>query len=60
MISGGITNLLWKLSPGSSLEPVLLRVFGQDTDKLIDRQQEARNLGNLNSFGFGAKVSAAV
>ena len=58
VISGGITNLLWKLSPASSLEPVLLRVFGQDTDKLIDRQSEASNLRHLNGFGFGAKVGA--
>lgn len=60
IISGGITNLLWKLSPGSfsKLDPVLLRVFGQDTDKLIDRSAEASNLRHLNDNNFGAKVRA--
>ena len=101
VISGGITNLLWKLTPQGSpegasgsthggvhgeasrssyegahgeasrssqggspnaaqLPPVLLRVFGQDTDKLIDRQTEAANLLHLNRCGFGAKVASSV
>lgn len=57
-ISGGITNLLWKLIPaeGTGLAPVVVRVFGQQTDKLIDREAEQQALLQLNKAGFGAQV----
>jgi thiamine kinase-like enzyme len=57
-ISGGITNILWKLQPGGDgkQEPVVLRIFGEQTDKIIDRDQEERVLGPLNRAGFGAQV----
>ena len=59
-ISGGITNLLWKLSPAKEvgLEPVVLRVFGQQTDKIIDREREEKATKHLNEAGFGAQVRA--
>ena len=59
-ISGGITNLLWKLSPQSEhkLAPVVLRGFGLQTDKLIDRQREHEVLVQLNKAGFGAQASS--
>lgn len=57
-ISGGITNVLLKLSPpeGSDLAAVALRVFGDRTEDLIDRQRELRVLLQLNAAGFGAPV----
>ena len=56
-ISGGITNLLWKLSvENSDLSDVVVRIFGQQTDKIIDRDQERKVLGPLNAAGFGAQV----
>ena len=56
-ISGGITNILWKLHPEEkTLDPVVVRIFGKQTDKIIDRDHEKRVLGPLNDAGFGAKV----
>ena len=58
-ISGGITNLLWKLTPKleSGLSPVVARVFGEQTDLLIDRAREKEVVLQLNQAGFGAPVS---
>lgn len=57
-MSGGITNVLLKLQPADccQLEPVLFRIFGDNTDLLIDREQEARVILQLNAAGFGAQV----
>lgn len=58
-ISGGITNVLWKLHPAEkALDAVVVRIFGKQTDKIIDRDQEKRVLGPLNKAGFGAQVPA--
>jgi ethanolamine kinase len=59
-ISGGITNLLWKLTPKleSGLSPVVARVFGEQTDLLIDRAREKEVVLQLNQAGFGAPVRA--
>ncbi|KAK9812640.1 hypothetical protein WJX72_001170 [[Myrmecia] bisecta] len=59
-VSGGITNVLWQLAPpqGSELERVLLRVFGDKTDLLIDRDRELEVVLQLNAAGFGANVIA--
>ena len=57
-VSGGITNVLLKLQPAEccQLEPVLFRIFGDKTDLLIDREQEARVILQLNAAGLGAQV----
>ena len=57
-VSGGITNVLLKLQPAKccQLKPVLFRIFGDKTDLLIDRKQEARVILQLNTAGFGAQV----
>jgi len=57
-VSGGITNLLVKVTPvsASGLHPVVVRIFGANTDKIIDRAEELRKLLKLNASGFGAKV----
>ena len=58
VIVGGITNLLWKVLPPeeSGLGPVVVRVFGEETDRLIDRVRELRLLLQLSEAGFGARV----
>jgi ethanolamine kinase len=56
VISGGITNSLVKLVPPLPLQPVVLRVFGANTDIIIERQRELRVLLQLNAAGFGAPV----
>ena len=55
-VSGGITNLLLKLSPTGACEPVLVRVFGDNTDIVIDRKAEETVSLQIHSAGFGAKV----
>ncbi len=57
-ISGGITNLLWKLSRtvSNQTSAVVVRVFGRQTDVIIDRAREEVALEALNRGGFGAQV----
>ena len=56
-ISGGISNLIVKVAPSEDgIPPVVLKVFGEKTELLVDRDQELRTLIKLNSCGFGAKV----
>lgn len=59
-ISGGISNLLVKVSPGpaTGLWPVAVKVFGDKTELLIDRAAELQVLVTLNQAGFGAQVLA--
>ena len=57
-ISGGISNLLWKLTPKleSSLGPVVARVFGEQPESMSREREEAIVL-QLNKAGFCAPVS---
>lgn len=55
-ISGGITNILVKVAPPKPLEPVALRVFGENTELIIDREQELRTIVEINRGGFGAHI----
>nr|BAU37043.1 ethanolamine kinase [Chlamydomonas asymmetrica] len=57
-ISGGISNMLVKVAPpaDSGLNPVAVKVFGDKTELLIDRDTERHVLLKLNEAGFGAKV----
>ncbi|KXZ49428.1 hypothetical protein GPECTOR_21g654 [Gonium pectorale] len=57
-ISGGISNLLVKVEPPEPLRPVAVKVFGDKTELLIDREAEKHILLRLNQLGFGAKVLA--
>lgn len=56
-IDGGITNELFKVSCGHGM-CALVRVYGTNTDVLIDRAAELAALKQLNALGFGAKVLA--
>lgn len=55
-VSGGITNLLLKLTPGGDNQPVLVRVFGDHTDEVINRKEEETISLQLYEAGFGAQV----
>ncbi len=55
-ISGGISNLLVKVTPPAPAQPVAVKVFGDKTELLIDREAEQRTLIKLAAQGFGAKV----
>lgn len=55
-VSGGITNLLLKLSPSDAHKPVLVRVFGDNTDIVIDRKAEEIISLQIYKAGFGAEV----
>jgi ethanolamine kinase len=50
-ISGGITNLLFAVSNRG--ETVLVRIFGANTDVMIDRIAEAKVFAVLSDNGFG-------
>lgn len=58
-VSGGITNLLLKVSVKNEHEedaPVTVRVFGPNTDVVIDRERELQAICCLSAAGFGAKL----
>jgi hypothetical protein len=40
----------------AGLGAVVVRVFGEETDRMIDRARELRILLQLNEAGFGARV----
>jgi ethanolamine kinase len=51
-LTGGITNVLYELrAPGRP--PLLVRIHGQNTEVLIDREAEIRLFGELSRVGFG-------
>ncbi|QDZ17591.1 choline/ethanolamine kinase [Chloropicon primus] len=62
VITGGVTNSLYKVTNADSSDvdsrTVALRVFGDNTDLLIDRDKELNVMTQLNARGFGAKVFA--
>ncbi|CAL9047399.1 probable ethanolamine kinase [Musa acuminata AAA Group] len=58
-VSGGITNLLLKVSVrddrGNS-DSLTVRLYGPNTDLVIDRKRELQALPHLSAAGFGAKL----
>ncbi|KAL1566111.1 ethanolamine kinase [Salvia divinorum] len=58
-VSGGITNLLLKVSvrekDGSSVSTTV-RLYGPNTEYVIDRQRELQAIPYLSAAGFGAKL----
>lgn len=57
-ISGGISNLLVKVTPPAPLKPVAVKVFGAKTELIIDRDAELQLLLHLNKHGFGPQVNS--
>ncbi|KAB5552344.1 hypothetical protein DKX38_009655 [Salix brachista] len=58
-VSGGITNLLLKVSvkeeDGNEVS-VTVRLFGPNTDYVINRERELQAIKYLSAAGFGAKL----
>ncbi|WOK94093.1 hypothetical protein Cni_G02795 [Canna indica] len=58
-VSGGITNLLLKVSireDNDKIESLTVRLYGPNTDLVIDRKREMQALPHLSAAGFGAKL----
>lgn len=61
-VSGGITNLLLKVSvreKDGNLALLTVRLFGPNTEFVIDRERELMAIGHLSDAGFGAKLLGA-
>ncbi|KAL5725307.1 ethanolamine kinase [Ranunculus cassubicifolius] len=61
-VSGGITNLLLKVSvreEGGTEALITVRLFGPNTEFVIDRERELMAIGHLSDAGFGAKLLAS-
>ncbi|KAK4784912.1 hypothetical protein SAY86_001601 [Trapa natans] len=60
-VSGGITNLLLKVSvkaESGDTESVTVRLYGPNTDYVINRERELHAIKYLSAAGFGAKLLA--
>lgn len=55
-MSGGITNTLFKATTRVDVDPVLVRVYGEYTEEMIDREAEIERMGTLWKHGFGAQA----
>ncbi|XP_074562658.1 putative ethanolamine kinase [Curcuma longa] len=58
-VSGGITNLLLKVSireNSGNMDCLTVRLYGPNTDLVIDRKRELQALPHLSAAGFGAKL----
>ncbi|KAK1306363.1 hypothetical protein QJS10_CPA10g00327 [Acorus calamus] len=57
-VSGGITNLLLKVTVKEDEKDTLLtvRLYGPNTEYVIDRKRELQAIGYLSAAGFGAKL----
>jgi ethanolamine kinase len=55
-ISGGITNLLFRVThPASSVESVLVRLYGANTELMIDRRRDTAAFRLLSERGVGPR-----
>lgn len=62
-VSGGITNLLFKVTVPAITEPLgasalLVRIFGEKTEVLIDREKDNAVFEELSAAGFGPRLYA--
>mmetsp|Transcript_48468 Transcript_48468/g.125744 ORF Transcript_48468/g.125744 Transcript_48468/m.125744 type:complete len:373 (-) Transcript_48468:543-1661(-) len=55
-ITGGITNILYKVERSDTKENALVRLYGLNTEKLIDREKEIVLFGSLGNVGFGPQL----
>jgi len=60
VVSGGMTNFLYKASlrdpSPNQVKQVLIRIYGNKTELIIDRQKELENIKRLYPKGFGPKL----
>lgn len=54
-VGGGITNLLFRLEDGDR-PPLLIRVYGRNTELVIDRERENRLVARLSAAGVAPPV----
>jgi ethanolamine kinase len=54
-IQGGITNMLWKVTNDQG-QSCLVRVYGENTEVMIDREMECRVFAELSNRKFGPKL----
>lgn len=58
-MNGGISNKLYACYPNSiglnSHETLLFRLYGKDTEKFVDREEEIATLSIINSIGLGPR-----
>jgi len=54
----GITNKLVGFWNDSKEDTLLIRIYGEGTDRIIDRKVEVQNMLKLQSIGMGAKLYA--
>eukprot|EP01119_Soliformovum_irregulare_P003513 TRINITY_DN1412_c0_g1_i1.p2 TRINITY_DN1412_c0_g1~~TRINITY_DN1412_c0_g1_i1.p2 ORF type:complete len:345 (-),score=102.27 TRINITY_DN1412_c0_g1_i1:86-1120(-) len=55
--TGGVTNKLFHCAnKHKEKDDILVRIYGNNTDMLIDRNQELKNLYRLHETGLGPKV----
>jgi ethanolamine kinase len=60
VFTDGITNkLIGGWLEGSREDTVLVRVYGEGTERIIDRQEEMKNMQRMQSIGCGGKLYAA-
>jgi len=52
-VSGGITNDLYRVNDAANDQSVLVRVYGNDTDLIIDRTSDNYFSAKMGSVGFG-------
>lgn len=55
-MTGGITNILYLIKGIPSIPRVLLRISGDNTEQIIDREQELRTLVSLSNVGVAPKL----
>lgn len=58
-ISGGISNALYSVKPAAScnLPQAVFRIYGDNTEKFVDRHKELEIMPVLHNHGFGPAVS---
>jgi len=59
MFTDGLTNKLVGAWYKDKKDLVLVRIYGEDTDKFIDRDNEKRNMKKLEEGGCGSKLYAS-
>lgn len=60
-VSGGITNLLLKVTvkeENGNVESITVRLYGPNTDYVINRERELMAIRYLSAAGFGARLLA--
>lgn len=55
-LTGGVTNQVYHIAATPKSPPQILRVYGEKSGLMIDREKEIKLLTYLNQYGFGPKI----